>query len=276
MKIFLAGAAGAIGRKLVPVLVEAAHEVVGTSRTESGAALIIKLGAKPVIVDVYDREKIYAALSEARPDLLMHQLTDLNTRNFAANARLRIEGTRNLVDAALAAGVQRVIAQSVSFAYASGDKPATETDALDPGSKGVIALENTVAELPESVILRYGLLYGPGTWYTHDGEIAEQARRGDLIATDGITSFVHVEDAAHAALLALEWPSGLYNIVDDEPAPGKEWAPVFAEAVGASPPAYQPGAKPGERGASNLKARQQLGWQPRYHTWRTGFRAALS
>ena len=256
MKIFLAGAAGVIGRRIIPRLVEAGHEVVGTSRHAQGARLVAALGAKPVVVDVYDREQLFASLAHARPDVLMHQLTDLNTRDFAANARLRIEGTRNLVDAALAVGVRRVIAQSISFSYAPGDRPATESDALDPQGKGVIALESIVAEMPESVILRYGLLYGPGTWYALDGEMAQQARRGELAATAGIASFLHVEDAARAALLALGWPSGPLNIVDDEPAPGTEWVPAFAAAVGAPPPPVQPVARPNERGASNLKARR--------------------
>jgi nucleoside-diphosphate-sugar epimerase len=274
MKIFLAGAGGAIGRRLVPVLVAAGHEVVGTSRSEKGAGLVEKMGAKPVIVNVYDREKLFAALAEARPDVLMHQLTDLNDHNFAANVKLRVEGTRNLVDAALAVGVRRAIAQSISFAYAGGSGPATEEDPLDPQSTGVLALESTVGEMPVSVILRYGLFYGPGTWYAPDGEMARQARRGELVAGDGISSFLQVDDAARAALLALNWPSGAYNIVDDAPAPGTEWVPAFTEAVGAPPPPLQPGAKPTERGASNRKARQ-LGWEPLYPTWRTGFREGM-
>lgn len=274
MKIFLAGASGAIGRRLVPLLVAVGHDVTGTSRTEKGAALVEKSGAKAVIVDVYDREKIFAAVAGARPDVLMHQLTDLTTFDYTANARLRIEGTPNLVDAALAVGVRRVIAQSISFAYVPGSTPATEDEPLDPQSTGVIALEKTAAEMPENVILRYGLLYGPGTWYAPDGEVAQQARRGELVAGDGISSFLHVDDAARAALLALDWPSGPFNIVDDEPAPGTEWVPAFAEAVGAPPPPYRPGAKPNERGASNHKARQ-LGWEPLYPDWRVGFKTGM-
>ncbi|MBN9391867.1 MAG: NAD(P)-dependent oxidoreductase [Chloroflexi bacterium] len=274
MKIFLAGAGGAIGRRLVPLLVRAGHDVIGTSRSEKGAGVVENLGAKAVIVDVYDREKIFAVLADARPDVLLHQLTDLNDFDYAANARLRVEGTTNLVDAALAAGVRRGIAQSITMAYAGGSAVASEEDPLDPQNIGVIALEKMLAEMPESVILRYGLFYGPGTWYAPDGEMAQQARRGELVATDGISSFVHIDDAARAALLALNWPPGAYNIVDDEPAPGTEWVPAFAEAVGAPPPPVQPGAKPSERGASNRKA-HQLGWEPLYPTWRTGFRVGM-
>jgi nucleoside-diphosphate-sugar epimerase len=130
--------------------------------------------------------------------------------------------------------------------------------------------------LPESVVLRYGLLYGPGTWYAVDGEVAEQVRCGDRRVSAGVASFVHVLDAARAAHFALDWPPGTVNVVDDEPAPGTSWLPVFAAAVGAPPPPIGEGAERGERGASNAKARQVLGWQPLYPSWREGFRVALS
>jgi nucleoside-diphosphate-sugar epimerase len=139
----------------------------------------------------------------------------------------------------------------------------------------VKALEDAVAEMPHWVVLRYGLLYGPGTWYTRDGLVTEQVRRVEVTATDGISSFVHVADAAQAACQALDWPSGVLNIVDDEPAAGTEWLPLYAELVGAPPPPVQAGAQGWERGESNARARA-LGWRPAYPTWRTGFVQVLT
>ncbi|PYI55692.1 NAD-dependent epimerase/dehydratase family protein [Paenibacillus flagellatus] len=282
MNIVVAGASGVIGRALVPMLVEAGHEVVGLIRNPALAPVLEKMGARPVQVDVYDRDALFEAIRQAKPEAVVHQLTALGDRDFAANANIRTVGTRNLVDAALAAGVRKMIAQSISWAYAPGEGPATEEEPLDLDAppprratvEGVYALERQTAEMPEHVILRYGLFYGEGTWYAKDGLFAEQARRGELAATDGVSSFVHVADAARAARLALDWPSGAVNVVDDEPAPGTDWLPVFAEAVGAPFPDARGGANRGERGASNAKARR-YGWVPEAATWRTGFRDRL-
>ncbi len=215
--------------------------------------------------------------------MVIHQLTDLSARDFAGNSHLRIEGTRNLVDAALAVGVQRMIAQSISWIYVAGQGPAREDEPLDldqPPPRGqtvaaVQSLEQAVAQIPFGVILRYGMLYGPGTWFARDGLTTEQVRRGELIATDAVTSFLHVADAAQAALLALDWPAGAYNIVDDVPAAGTEWLPVYASLVSAPPPLVKRGAFGWERGASNARARQ-LGWRPLYPAWREGFKTALA
>jgi nucleoside-diphosphate-sugar epimerase len=283
MKILVAGATGVIGRLLIPLLVDAGHEVVGTTRHPAKAIALEGLGARSVVVDAFDRGRLITTLRAEVPDVVIHQLTDLRRQDFAANARLRMEGTRNLVDAARAAGVRRMIAQSIAFAYAPGPEPAREEDPLDLETppprrdtvRGVHSLERTVAELPEGIILRYGTLYGPGTWYASDGQVAEQVRRGARPATDGITSFVHAADAAGAARSALTWPPGIVNVVDDEPAAGTEWLPVYAAAIGAMPPPIQCGRQRGERGASNAKARRELGWQPRYPSWREGFLAAL-
>jgi|SRR5579884_1237988 len=283
MKIYLAGATGVVGRALVPMLVAAGHEVVATTRRPENAARLAAQGVRPVVLNVLDREAVLASLAAERPDAVIHQLTDLGSQDFQANNRLRIEGTRNLVDAALAAGVRRMIAQSLAFAYAPGDAPAREDDPLDveaSGSRGrmvagVVALERALAEVPEGVVLRYGILYGPGTWYAADGPEAERARRGELTADESVTSFVHAEDAARAALLALDWPAGPVNIVDDEPAPGVAWVPLYAEVLGAPPPPRSDVRDPAERGATNAKARRQLGWEPQYPTWREGFRVAL-
>lgn len=280
MKIFLAGATGVIGRSLVPMLVEAGYEVAGTTRREESVGLLRSLGAKPLVVDVLDRDLLFRVMEAERPDAVIHQLTDLRTRDMKANARVRIDGTRNLVDAARAIGVRRVVAQSISFVYAPGIGPAREDEPLDLEAplprratvEAVSYLERAVTELPEGIVLRYGSLYGPGTWHAPDGLFAEQVRRGERAANEGITSFVHVADAARAALLALAWPAGIVNVVDDEPAPATEWLRYYAELLGAPPPPIASGAGRGERGASNAKARQELGWQPLYPSWREGFR----
>lgn len=274
VRIFLAGATGAIGRALVPLLVSAGHDVAGTTRFPPKAAQIQSLGARPVVLDVFDRDAVFASIRAERPDAIIHQLTDLSAFDLAANARLRVTGTRNLVDAALVAGVHRVVAQSLAFVYAPGSDLAREEDPIDDVA-GVPALEAAVGEVSEGVILRYGSLYGPGTWYARDGLFADRVHRRELVATDGVTSFTHVADAARAALLALDWPDGTVNVVDDEPAAGKVWLPDYAAILGAPPPPVQDGSAPRERGASNAKARNLLGWEPLYATWRNGFRAAL-
>jgi len=283
MKIFLAGATGAIGRLMIPPLVKAGHTVTGTTRSAAKSGQIAEAGARPVVLDALDRDGVFAALRADRPDVVIHQLTDLAGRDFGANSRLRIEGTRNLVDAALAVGVQRMIAQSISWVCVPGSGPSREEDALDlegPAPRGrtvaaVKALEDAVAEVPTGVVLRYGILYGPSTWYARDGLTTEQMRRGEIEATGTVTSFIHVADAAAAAIQALSWPAGILNIVDDEPAAGNEWVPFYAALVGAPPPKQVTGSNSRERGASNQKA-WSLGWRPRYPSWRQGFQEVLT
>jgi nucleoside-diphosphate-sugar epimerase len=235
-------------------------------------------------MDAFDRQQVFAVLRDARPEVVIDQLTSLFHADYEGTARLRREGTRNLVDAALAVGVTRLIAQSYVQLYAPGPGLATEDDPLDldvPPSwrinvEGVHALEQAVADMPEAIILRYGTLYGPDTWYAPDGPIAGQVRRAELPATDGVISFLHIDDAARAAALALSWPSGPINVVDDEPAPGTEWLPFYASLLEAPPPPVKHTRERWERGTSNAKARHQLGWQPLYPTWREGFRALLA
>lgn len=277
MKIFVAGAAGVVGRCLLPMLIEAGHEVTGMTRSESKLAQIEESGAKAVVADAFDRDKLYQLIGDFRPDVVIHQLTALSEWNLADNARIRTEGTRNLVDAALAANVPRMIVQSISWAYEPGNVPASETESLDyeaPAPRkisvdGVIAMEQAASDMPHSVILRYGALYGPDTFYDHHtGIFTSKVKQGLVPATDGVTSFLHVEDAARAALLALDWPDGPVNIVDDEPAAGKVWLPLFADSLGAPVPAVEDGMNRGERGASNAKAKQQYGWNPQYPSWR--------
>jgi nucleoside-diphosphate-sugar epimerase len=279
VKVFLAGATGAIGRRLLPRLMSAGHAVVATTRSPIKAGQLQAVGVRTVVLDVFDREGLALALERERPDVVMHQLTDLAGRDFQANSRLRIEGTRNLVDAARSAGVRHMIAQSLASAYAPGAGPAREGEPLDlrapppRGSMvaGVAALESAVAEMPVGVILRYGFFYGPGTWNARGGWAEQQLYRGELKAGRGVASFVHVDDAAEAAMQALHWPAGAVNIVDDEPAPLADWFAALAAALSAPLPMVTDDAKPHERGASNARARQVLGWTPRYPTWREGF-----
>lgn len=279
MKILLAGAAGVVGRRLIPLLVAQGHEVAGTTRTAEKSGILQKLGASPVVVDVFDREGLFTVVREVQPDVIIHQLTDLSVRDMAANSRIRKEGTRNLVDAAREAGVHHLIAQSISWVYVPGDGPADESVPLDTEApeprrttiEGVQSLEQTVGEMERGIVLRYGLLYGPGTWYAPDGSIAEQVRQGQLTADEGVTSFLHVDDAARAAVLALNWPQGIFNIVDDEPASGTVWLPVYAATLNAPPPPMSATQPRGARGATNAKARRLLNWQPIYPNWREGF-----
>ncbi|EJS67946.1 MULTISPECIES: NAD-dependent epimerase/dehydratase family protein [Bacillus] len=284
MKIFVAGATGVIGRSLLPMLIKEGHTVYAMIRNESQVEVMKKVGAIPVIADIFNRHAVFSVLNETTPKVVIHQLTSLSTWNVEDNAEIRIEGTRNLVDAAKNVEVKRIIAQSISWVYEPGDTFAAEKDSLDiavPMSRhvtinGILKLEEAVSELPEAVILRYGTLYGPGTWYAENGLIADQVRNNEIIASDGISSFLHVEDAARAAMLALHWPTGTVNIVDDFPAASKEWLPIYAEAIGAPMPKVQTGKNSWERGASNNKARKEYGWNPIFPSWSEGFKNLVS
>ncbi|KAB2441428.1 NAD-dependent epimerase/dehydratase family protein [Bacillus luti] len=284
MKIFIAGATGVIGRSLLPMLIKEGHTVFAMIRNESQVEEMKKVGAIPVIADIFNRQAVFSALNETTPDVVIHQLTSLSTWNFEDNAKIRIKGTRNLVDAAKNVEVKRMIAQSISWAYEPGETLATEIDSLDISApmprqltiNGILKLEQAVSELQEAVILRYGTLYGPGTWYAENGLIANQVRNNEIIASDGISSFIHVEDAARAAMLALHWPAGTVNIVDDFPATSKEWLPIYAAAIGAPVPIVQAGKVSWERGASNNKARKEYGWEPLFSSWSEGFKKLVS
>jgi nucleoside-diphosphate-sugar epimerase len=277
MRIFLAGGTGVIGRRVIPLLLADGHRVTVLTRTSAGAAQIEASGASAVVGDAFNAAQLRAVVCAAAPDVVMHQLTDLSAGDRVANAALRVHGTRNLVDAARAAGVARLIAQSIAWAYEPGDVPASEATPLDVTAdeprrstvEAVAALEAAVAEADEWVVLRYGTLYGPGTWLHHDGATADDARAGRLVASRDVTSFLHVEDAAAAALNSLNWPSGYVNICDDEPAQAAEWMPALCRALHAPPP--QPsGERAGwARGADNDHARK-LGFEPRYPSWRDG------
>lgn len=249
----------------------------------SANAFIEDTGARAVVVDAFDRDTLMSVFADVRPEVVIHQLTALSDRDFVENSRIRVEGTRNLVDASLKFGVAQMIAQSISWAYEPRDGLATEEASLDihasmPRKRminAIVALEQAVADIPCHSILRYGMFYGPGTWYDQNGFMAGEIRRKQIPATKGVTSFVHVDDAVNAAILALEWPEGSVNIVDDEPAEGIEWLPVYADALGAPMPDVHQGHEAWERGASNAKARNQFGWNPVNPTWRTGLPRSL-
>jgi nucleoside-diphosphate-sugar epimerase len=280
MRIFLAGATGVIGRRLVPVLVAEGHQVTGMTRRPAETAALRALGADPVVADVFDADPLAEAVRAAAPDVVMHQLTDLSGGNTESNAAIRITGTRNLVDAALAVGVRRIVAQSIAWACEGGTGPATERTPLDLGAdgprsatvRGIAALESAVRDVPEWVVLRYGLLYGPTTWYAAGELMADLAAKGQLAASADVSSFVHVDDAVNAAVAALDWPSGVVNVCDDEPAAARDWVPVFCRSVGA--PVPEPTSDDRHawaRGADNQHVRKELGWTPRYPSWRDGF-----
>ena len=308
MNVFVAGAGGVLGRQLVPRLVAAGHDVVGMTRTASKQGVVRSLGATPVVADALDPDAVATAVAEARPDVIVHELTALAgaldlrhfDRDFAQTNRLRTEATDHLLAAGRAIGIERFVAQSFAgwpFAR-SGGPVKSEDDPLDPSPVGAMRrtldairyLEAAVvdADWTEGVVLRYGSFYGPGTTLWRDAEIVEQVRRRRLPligAAGGVWSFIHVEDAADATLLAVErGRRGIYNIVDDEPAAVAEWLPALASELGARPPRRVPQAigrlVAGEaatvmmtevRGASNAKAKAVLGWQPRHASWRQGF-----
>jgi nucleoside-diphosphate-sugar epimerase len=309
MRVFLAGASGAIGRPLVPLLVAAGHEVTGTTRSEQRAEAIGAAGATPAVVDALDADAVRQAVERAAPEVVVHELTALPGRYdprradiYEATNRLRDEGTRNLLAAARAAGARRFVCQSIAFAYAPGPQPEVLAEdaplalgAPPPFGEGVRVtseMEQAVigAEGLEGLVLRYGWFYGPGTYYAEDGSIAAEVRkrRFPVIGSGaGLWSFIHVDDAASATVAAVERGApGTYNVVDDEPATMRDWVPAYAEAIGARPPRRVPvwlarlfAGKMAtlvsvQAGASNAKAKRELGWEPRWRSWREGFREA--
>lgn len=305
------GATGAVGQRLLPLLIDEGHEVVAVTRTPAKADALRAQGAIPVVADALDREAVLGAVLGAEPEVVVHQLTALDgmkpgrnfDRLFALTNRLRDEGTRHLVEAARAAGTRRVIAQSFTgwpFARDGGPVKA-EDERLDPtpvrgmreAHAAIASLERQVRADPEGVVLRYGGFYGPGTNVASGGDMAELvAKRRVPVLGDGggMWSFTHVDDAAGGvvATLGSDVPGGTYAIVDDEPAPVREWLPALAGALGAPPPRHVPrwvgrlaaGAPmtmmmTEARGASNAWTKATLGWEPRWPTWREGFAHGL-
>lgn len=309
MRVLVAGATGAMGKQLVPRLVDAGHEVFAMSRRVSGTARASQLGAVPVFADALDRAEVDAAVRQAGPEVIVHQLTAIRhvdtrhfERSFAATDRLRIEGTDNLLAAARAVGVRRFVAQSNgAFSYArTGDAVKNEQDPLDrspvrqmgPMIAAIEHLEKAVlgAAWIEGIVLRYGAFYGPGTSMAPGSEQFEMIRKRKFpVVGDGggVWSFVHIADAAEATVAAVEnGGRGVYNIVDDDPAPVAEWLPELAAMLGAKKPMRVPrfigrlaAGQAGVvlmtelRGASNAKAKRELGWHPAHSSWRQGLKA---
>jgi nucleoside-diphosphate-sugar epimerase len=281
MHVFLAGATGVLGRRIVPALISAGHEVTGLSRDPASAAALREAGARPVIADARDVDAMVQVMRDASPDVLMNQLTDLSNGAGPANAELRRASSAALAAGIEAAGVRRVVAQSISWTYAPGHAPAQEAEPLDLDAEapraatvaGAVAVEDCAALAREWVVLRYGMLYGPDTWFATDGDRADDARAGRLVPDADVTSFVHVDDAARAAVAALTWPTGAVNVCDDEPAAGSEWVPVFCSSVGAPAPAEGAARErtPWARGADNTWLRSGLAFDLRFPSWRTGF-----
>lgn len=309
MRVAVAGASGVIGRALLPELVERGHEVVGLVRSDAAAATVAALGGRTELVDVMDTSAVETALLAIRPEAVVSELTSLPrvmdprrfTEAYEANDRVRGHGTANVLAAAVASGARRLVAQSVGFWYRPAPGLAVEGDPLDKWADDPIGssvrvletMEKGVFDAPlEGILLRYGLLYGPGTYYAPDGDIAARARKRQypLIGRgQGVFSFVHVADAARATADALERASpGVYNVADDDPATFAEWLPAFAEAVGAPKPFRVPVVvaklmssagvvswADQARGVSAAKLKAEVGWAPRYRSWREGFRSGL-
>jgi nucleoside-diphosphate-sugar epimerase len=310
MRVFLAGATGVIGRRLVPQLLAGGHQVTGMTRSQSKADELRAAGAEPVVADALDAAAVAKAVREAHPDAVIHQLTSIPPRidprtferDFAMNDRLRSEGTRILVSAAQAAGATRILAQSIAFSYAPGP-PGTvhsEQDRLLGGdaiksfrrsARSLRELESTVLDAG-GIALRYGYFYGPGSAISASGSMGLDLAKRRLPIVGGGTgvwSLIHLDDAARATVAALSaGDSRPYNIVDDDPAPVSKWLPALAQALDAPPPrrvpallaravagAYGVAIMTRAQGASNELAKRELGWQPTYASWREGFRTGL-
>jgi nucleoside-diphosphate-sugar epimerase len=310
VKVFVAGASGVIGAPLVRQLVAAGHEVTGMTRRPERAEAIRRAGASAVVCDAFDRPGLESAVRAAAPDAIVNQLTSLpqeyNPRKasfYEATNRVRSEGGHNLVEAARAVGARRFVTQSIAFLYAPEggwvkDEEARPFDDAPghfaPAVKAMLEHEREVVESADltGLVLRYGQFYGPGTYLAADGHMGREVsrRRFPIVAPGtGTFSFLQVEDAAGATLAALDrGAAGVYNVADDEPARLSEWLPVYAEALGAKPPRRVPlwlarlvaGSAVASsavelRGASNAKAKRELGWQPAHPSWRQGFREAI-
>jgi nucleoside-diphosphate-sugar epimerase len=309
MRVFVAGATGAIGKQLVPRLVAAGHEVHGMTRSASKRTMLDGLGAVPVVADALDPGQVAEAVAAARPDVIVHQLTAIGEtdtrhmeRNFAPTNRLRTEGTDHLLSAGQAVGVRRFVAQSnVALYPRTGASVKSEENGFDPSPAPTMRanveamrhLEQAVlgADWTEGIVLRYGWFYGPGTGIAPGGEVPELIRKRKFpLVGDGaaVWSFIHVADAAEATVAAIEHGSrGVYNVVDDDPAAVAEWLPTLAEQLGAKQPMRVPrfvgrlfAGEAGVvmmtelRGASNAKAKRELRWRPAHPSWRQGLAAA--
>ena len=309
MRVLVAGATGVIGRPLVPLLRSVGHEVIGLARSPGAADRVRQLGARPVLADALDAEAVDRAVRDSAPDAIVHMLTAIPAnvdsrhlaRDFAATNRLRTDGTRALLAAAERAGVRRVVAQGLAYAYQPGEAgPANEDAPLwrDPPRQFVPVLD-ALRELERQVtsagglVLRFGHLYGPGTAFAADGGFGTAVRDGKMPIVGGGTatfSFTHADDAASAVVAALDRDvAGALNVVDDDPAPVRDWLPELARLAGGPVPKRVPAALARLavggwgvafltrlRGADNARARLALDWRPRYPSWRDGFAAEFA
>jgi 2-alkyl-3-oxoalkanoate reductase len=309
MKVFVAGATGAVGRRLVPMLVAGGHDVVAMTRSSNKASLVLAMGAEPVVADGLDRAAVVEAVASAGPDVVIHQMTGLVASKsikrfdaeFALTNELRTRGTDYLLEGAHAGGAHRFIAQSFGgWNYErSGSGLKTEDDALDPHPpanqrQSLAAIRHMESATLEAggLALRFGTFYGPGTGFAIDGDLVKMVakRRFPIVGNGGgIWSFIHIDDVASATIAAIErGGAGIYNIVDDDPAPVAEWLPELARAIGAPSPRRVPvwlgrlavgdvgvSMMTRIRGVSNAKAVRELGWQPAYKSWRDGFHTGL-
>ncbi|MGK5555696.1 NAD-dependent epimerase/dehydratase family protein [Actinomadura kijaniata] len=303
MRVFVAGGAGVLGRRLVPQLVERGHEVIATTTSASKLELLERLGARGMVMDGLDAASVGEAVARARPEVIVHQMTAISgkpdikhfDRWFATTNRLRTEGTDHLLAAAQATGVSHFVAQSYGSwnGIREGGWVKTEEDPLDPTSTGrgaaaIRHLEDAVVEAGGAV-LRYGAFYGPGA--TDDQVELVRKRQYPIVGNGGgYSSWVHLDDAASATVLAVERrATGVFNIVDDEPAPASQWLPHLAECAGARPPMRVPvwlarllagptavAMMTEGRGFSNAKAKRELGWRLRHPSWRQGFKEELA
>lgn len=308
MRIFVAGATGALGRQLLPKLTERGHEVTGMTRSPSKTALVEELGARPVVADALDAEQVASAVANAEPEVIVHELTSISDlgsmrnidRAFELTNRLRTEGTDHLLAAGRAVDVKRFVAQSfAAWVYQRVGGPVkTEGDPVDPNPirpvrdtfRAIMHVEEAVtgADWTTGIALRYGGFYGPGTSLWTGGEHLEPIRQRKFpVVGDGggVWSFIHIEDAADATVAAIEGGDrGVYNVTDDDPEPVRDWLPGMAEMIGAPAPRRVPqwlgrlaAGRPGVimmtelRGASNAKAKRELDWTPRHPSWRDGF-----
>ncbi|MCJ1781332.1 NAD-dependent epimerase/dehydratase family protein [Mammaliicoccus sciuri] len=276
-KIFVTGATGVIGTKLTKRLIEEGYEVAGLTTSEKGKEKLDNAGVKAYIGNILEYDTIEKSIGDFKPDIIMNEITDLKQVDMSANTKVRIEGTRNLVEAAIKHDVPHIQSQSIAFVYEAGDTLATEETSLDYDASGdrkitvdgVEGLEKESARLNKHVILRYGLLYGPGTWYGKDGMIYNQFINGEFTMTDGVQSFIHIDDAVETAIQALNFESGIYNVADDEPVKGDDWAKWYANELNVSPTLNIDPAAPFERGVTNKKFKDQ-GGKLIYTTWKDG------
>jgi nucleoside-diphosphate-sugar epimerase len=301
VKVFVAGATGAIGRPLIKNLIHAGHTAFGMVRSQSSSAPVTEAGAEAVIADALDATSVSAAITKIRPDAIINELTSLPKHYTATemkaaaeqDARVRVEGNKNLISAALQTGVRRVLVQSTGFWYAPGEGFADESEAFAFSASPAVAagaaryaeLEAMAIGRPElkGVALRYGFFYGPGTWFTSDGDVGEQVRQQQVPiigSGQGVWSWIHIDDAAEVTVRALDCAPGAYNIVDDNPSEQSTWLKAFAAYCGAPNPPHisedealkAAGADAVYyatrlRGASNEKAKRELGFRPRPLEW---------